>query len=138
MWFFSPTPEPTPETPDTTPTKTQFWAPFQLPITYLDEDQFPLSPTVASDLELLPTPNTNQNTNTQNPTQKTIYDHLLLTETSSPFARQMTANWAQQFTTNTDFLHETQQIILNLPPTPEPTSQEPPAQHQNLQEIQPD
>ena len=137
MWFFSPTPEPTPEIPDTIPTKTQFWAPFQLPITYLDEEQFPLSPTVASDLELLPTPNTNQNP-TQNPTQKTIYDHLLLTETASPFAKQMTANWAQQFTTNTHFLQETQQIILNLPPTPETTSQEPPVpQHQNLQEIQP-
>ena len=135
MWFFSPTPEPNPETPDTIPTKTQFWAPFQLPITYLDEEQFPLSPTVASDLELLPT---SSNTNTQNPTQKTIYDHLLLTETSSPFAKQMTANWAQQFTTNTDFLQETQQIILNLPTTPETTSQEPPVpQHQNLQEIQP-
>ena len=131
MWFFSPTPEPTPETPDTIPTKTQFWAPFQLPITYLDEDQFPLSPTVASDLELLPpqTPNQTQN-------QKTIYDHLLLTETSSPFAKQMTANWAQQFTTNTDFLQETQQIILNIPTTP--TTTEPPVpQHLNLQEIQP-
>jgi len=130
MWFFSPTSEPTPETPDTTPISTQFWAPFQLPITYLDEDQFPLSPTVASDLELLPTsPNTNQNP-TQN--QKTIYDHLLLTETASPFAKQMTANWAQQFTTNTDFLQETQQIILNLPASPEP-----PVPEQNLQEIQP-
>lgn len=140
MWFFSPTSEPNPETPDTIPTKTQFWAPFQLPITYLDEEQFPLSPTVASDLELLPTPNTNQNqnTNTQNPTHKTIYDHLLLTETASPFAKQMTANWAQQFTTNTNYLQETQQIILNLPTTPETTSQEPPVpQHQNLQEIQP-
>ena len=143
MWFFSPTPEPNPETPDAIPTKTQFWAPFQLPITYLDEEQFPLSPTVASDLELLPTSsntntNQNQNTNTQNPTHKTIYDHLLLTETASPFAKQMTANWAQQFTTNTNYLQETQQIILNLPTTPETTSQEPPVpQHQNLQEIQP-
>ena len=143
MWFFSPTPEPNPETPDAIPTKTQFWAPFQLPITYLDEEQFPLSPTVASDLELLPTSsntntNQNQNTNTQNPTQKTIYDHLLLTETASPFAKQMTANWAQQFTTNTNFLQETQQIILNLPTTPETTSQEPPVpKQQNLQEIKP-
>jgi hypothetical protein len=124
MWFFSPTSEPTPE--EIPPIPTQFWAPFQLPITYLDEDQFPLSPTVASDLELLPTQNQTQN-------QKTIYDHLLLTETASPFAKQMTDNWAQQFTTNTDFLQETQQIILNLPASPETTE----TPEQNLQEIQP-
>lgn len=128
MWFFSPTPEPTPEE-ISTPISTQFWAPFQLPITYL-EDQFPLSPTVASDLELLPTSSTSQTS------QKTIYDHLLLNETTSPFAKQMTANWAQQFTTNTDFLQETQQIILNLPPTSlqESQSENP---NTNLQEIQP-
>jgi len=136
MWFFSEQKSNEETTKSLDPQiPTQFWAPFQLPITYLDEDQFPLSPTVASDLELLPTsPNTNQ-TPTQ---QKTIYDHLLLNETSSPFAKQMTANWAQQFTTNTDFLQETQQIILNLPTTPETTEiQDPPVQHLNLQEIQP-
>jgi len=130
MWFFSEqkSNEETSKSLDTTPIPTQFWAPFQLPITYLDEEQFPLSPTVASDLELLPT----QNPQTPTQNQKTIYDHLLLTETASPFAKQMTANWAQQFTTNTDFLQETQQIILNLPTTPEP-----PVPEQNLQEIQP-
>ncbi len=127
MWFFSEQKSNEETSKSSDPLiPTQFWAPFQLPITYLDEDQFPLSPTVASDLELLPTQNPTQN-------QKTIYDHLLLTETASPFAKQMTANWAQQFTTNTDFLQETQQIILNLPASPETTE----TPEQNLQEIQP-
>ena len=127
MWFFSEQKSNEETSKSSDPLiPTQFWAPFQLPITYLDEEQFPLSPTVASDLELLPTQNPTQN-------QKTIYDHLLLTETASPFAKQMTANWAQQFTTNTDFLLETQQIILNLPTSPETTE----TPEQNLQEIQP-
>jgi hypothetical protein len=138
MWFFSEQKSNEEVTKSLDPPiPTQFWSPFQLPITYLDDDQFPLSPTVASDLELLPT---SQNTN-QTPTQqKTIYDHLLLNETSSPFAKQMTDNWAQQFTTNTDFLQETQQIILNLPTSLEPP-QEPTEtsnqEIQTLQEIQP-
>ena len=115
MWFFSKTPEqetssppPPVESPSKDPTKKPqvvFWNSFQLPITYLPE-QHSLSQTVASDLELLP----------PTPEQKSIYEHLLLDENSSTFAKEMTTQWSQQFTTNTDFLLETQQMIQNLPP----------------------
>jgi hypothetical protein len=93
--------------------KVIFWNSFQLPITYL-ENQYPLSQIVASDLELVYTAaSTPQTTGIHTPT---LYEHLLLTETSSPFAKQMTAHWAERFTTDTDFLKQTQQIIQNLPP----------------------
>ena len=118
MWLFSPQ-SPDTETETTSPqktAKTMFWNSFQLPITHLPK-QYPLSQTVASDLELIPT----------HENAKTVYDHFLLTETSSPFAKQMTAEWAQNITTDTDFLKETQQILLNLPPKPSeeiPSTQE--------------
>jgi len=97
--------QPQPQDPPTKTAKMVFWDSFQLPITYLPDQVYPLCPTVAKDLELLPT--------TQ--TQTTMYNHLLLNETSSSFAKQMSTQWAQQFTTDTDFLKETQQIIQNLP-----------------------
>ena len=114
MWSFFQTPEST-ETQQESPktAKPIFWNPFQLPLTYR-EHTHPLSPTVAKDLELLPT--------TENPA--TMYDHLLLTETSSQFAKQMTGQWAQQFTTDTEFLKETQQIVQNLPPAVSPPETE--------------
>ena len=129
MWFFSNTPEqeqetqspppPPPVEPESLPKdptkKTQivFWNSFQLPITYLPE-QHSLSQTVATDLELLP----------PTPEQNSIYKHLLLDENSSTFAKQMTTQWSQQFTTNTDFLLETQQMIQNLPPITPPSETE--------------
>ena len=79
--------------------KTPLYAPFQLPITYLAKcDLQPLSPIVVQDLELVETKGA-----------KSMYDHLF--KPSHPFASAMVHEWKKQFTNNTQYLEDTQQII---------------------------
>ena len=75
---------------------------FKLPITYLDVSQnYALSTVVAADLELAPSQ-----------TGQCMYEYLFLPK--HLFAKQMIQNWKMQYTTNIDFLQDSQQIIKNL------------------------
>jgi hypothetical protein len=92
-------------------TPTQFYHPFQLPITYLDPEHIHhLSPTVATDLELEVSSEKDHHT---------MYQHLLLANgdngESETFSTQMTKEHAKYFTTHVPFLTDTQRIIQNLP-----------------------
>jgi hypothetical protein len=92
-------------------TPTQFYHPFQLPITYLDPEHIHhLSPTVATDLELEVSSEKDHHT---------MYQHLLLANgdnvESDTFSTQMTKEHAKYFTTHVPFLTDTQRIIQNLP-----------------------
>ena len=90
---------------------TNFYHPFQLPITYLDPEHIHhLSPTVAADLELEVSSEKDH---------KTMYHYLLLANgdngESETFSTQMTKEHAKYFTTHVPFLTDTQRIIQNLP-----------------------
>jgi len=75
---------------------------FRLPISYLEPSNvFPLSSTVASDLELA-----------RIDSETSIYDNLFLP--TNNFGRNMIPLWVQNYTTQTDFLQETQQILSNM------------------------
>jgi hypothetical protein len=77
-----------------------FHGDFKLPIEYLPEDQlFPLNPIVASDLELV-----------ESKSETSMYDHLF--QPTTPFAKDMVHKWKKQYTTNTKYLEETQQVLL--------------------------
>lgn len=81
----------------------QLYEPFQLPIQYLEEkERHTLSPVVSNDLELY-----------QPSAEKSVYD--IVFQPSSPFAKDIFQEWSKQYTTNTSFLEETQQIILDTP-----------------------
>jgi len=72
---------------------------FRLPISYLEPSQVhPLSPIVAQDLEL-----------TIPGSEQSMYQHLFRPTTK--FGRNLIPLWSQNFTTNTQFLEETQQLI---------------------------
>ena len=75
---------------------------FKLPITYLDPSKIHnLSETIASDLEL------------KRPGVKdSMYDYLFKTKTQ--FGRNMNSLWLQQYTTDTEFLKDTQKIIKKI------------------------
>lgn len=89
---------------------TNFYHPFQLPITYLAPEHIHhLSPTVATDLELEVSSEKDH---------KTMYHYLLLANDngeSETFSTQMTKEHAKYFTTHVPFLTDTQRIIQNLP-----------------------
>jgi len=75
---------------------------FRLPISYVEPDKLhPLSETVSLDLEL---------SNSEN--ENTIYEHLLLPK--HDFAKRMIPEWNKQFTTDIDFLNDSQQIIKQM------------------------
>jgi DNA mismatch repair ATPase MutS len=79
------------------------YQPFQLPIQYLDEsERHILSPVVSNDLELY-----------QPNEEKSVYD--IMFQPSSPFAKDVFQEWSKQYTTNTVFLEETQQVIEETP-----------------------
>jgi len=94
---------------------------FRLPIAYLEStskhDLHVLQSTVASDLELV-----TLTTNTHTPTktadqqgeteQKPIYDHLFLPQHS--FAKETIYQWKSHFTSNREFLSETQEILKKM------------------------
>ena len=91
---------------------TNFYHPFQLPITYLEPEHIHhLSPTVAADLELEVSVSSEKD-------HKTMYHYLLLANDngeSETFSIQMTKEHAKYFTTHVPFLTDTQRIIQNLP-----------------------
>lgn len=84
--------------------KPNFYGEFKLPIAYLSEHQlFPLSETVQSDVELAIS---------QNPDSKSMYDHLF--QPSHPFAKETIQEWKQSYTTNTEYLGETQLVLKDM------------------------
>ncbi len=77
---------------------------FKLPITYLQDEYIrPLSSTVSSDLEMIAVI----------PESKGMYDYLL--NPQHDFAKKIIPDWNQQFTTNTEFLSESQSILHKFP-----------------------
>jgi hypothetical protein len=91
-------PNPTPEV------KPKIYGDFKLPIAYLPEDQrFPLSETVQSDIELV---------ETQNPESKSMYEHLF--QPSHPYAKEMIQEWKKLYSNNTKYLAETQLVIKDM------------------------
>jgi len=73
--------------------------PFRLPITYLPEsDLHELSPIVSDDLELV-----------NSKSKKSIYEELF--RPSTQFGTDMISEWEKYFTSNTDYLKETQCMI---------------------------
>jgi hypothetical protein len=77
--------------------------PFKLPITYLSkEDIHPLQPSLSNDLELVHSIQTEQ---------PAIYD--LLFQPKHEFAKSMIKEWAKQYTSNIDFLKDSQYVLLN-------------------------
>ena len=75
---------------------------FKLPISYLDSSTvFSLSPTVASDLELA-----------RLDSETSIYENLFLPTNS--FGKNMIPLWVQKYTTNTDFLEDSQKVLSQM------------------------
>jgi len=76
---------------------------FKLPISYIDPSQlFTLSEIVANDLELTMSPNNS----------KTMYDYLFLPK--HRFAKDIIEKWKEQYTTNKEYLQDTQQVIMDM------------------------
>lgn len=89
---------------------------FKLPITYLPSDEIrPLSSIVIQDLELVDTKS-----------EKSMY--ALLFKPSHAFAENMIHEWKQNFTTNTQYLEDTQKVIQE-------TVQNVPINHAKIMEI---
>lgn len=80
--------------------------PFQLPITYLPESskQF-LSPIVSQDLELVPVPV---------PTHSPNAMYHVLFQPSHPWAESTIHDWNRQFSTDIDYLTDTQKILQEI------------------------
>jgi hypothetical protein len=77
---------------------------FKLPISYLQEDQvFPLSETVQADIELA---------TTQNTESISMYEHLF--QPSNLFAKETIQEWKKSYTTNKEYLGETQIVIKDM------------------------
>jgi DNA mismatch repair protein MutS len=86
------------EAPSNTPIHTNF----RLPISYLEPSKLHnLSPIVSQDLELY-VPGSDQS----------IYTHLF--QPISPFGRNMIPEWTKSYTTNTDFLEDTQYLLSKV------------------------
>jgi hypothetical protein len=76
---------------------------FKLPLSYLESSElYTLSDVVANDLELAQSINGS----------KTMYDYLFQPQHS--FAKNMINEWKNQYTTNTEYLKDTQQLIMDL------------------------
>uniref|UniRef100_A0A6C0IBW7 DNA mismatch repair proteins mutS family domain-containing protein n=1 Tax=viral metagenome TaxID=1070528 RepID=A0A6C0IBW7_9ZZZZ len=79
---------------------------FRLPITYVESSKIhPMSPVLVSDLELV------QLTN-PNPNSKPIYDVLF--QPSHSWGKQMIPEWSKQFSTDKQYLTDTQQVISEM------------------------
>uniref|UniRef100_A0A6C0AU05 DNA mismatch repair proteins mutS family domain-containing protein n=1 Tax=viral metagenome TaxID=1070528 RepID=A0A6C0AU05_9ZZZZ len=75
---------------------------FKLPISYLDSSElYKISETVKSDLELVPVVDTS-----------CMYDYLFLPK--HEFAKSIMPLWLEHYTTNTDFLLDTQNVLNNM------------------------
>ena len=77
---------------------------FQLPIDYLEnKDVKNIAEHVSNDLELMNNPNENE---------KNMYQHLF--QPTNPFGEEILHKWNEKYTTNTDFLQQSQTIIQNM------------------------
>lgn len=75
---------------------------FKLPIDYLDSSStFELSPVVSTDLELIGQPN-----------RLGMYEYIF--QPTHSFGKLLIQNWSKIYTTNTDFLNDTQLIVQNM------------------------
>ena len=75
---------------------------FQLPITYLDKSKIhTLSDIVAKDLEL-----------TESPLEKCMYDYVF--DPNTKFAKETVHKWQTYFTSDVDFLHDTQNVVKEM------------------------
>jgi len=83
--------------------------PFRLPITYLPEDEIrPLSETVGQDLELV-----------VSKSDKSMYQQLF--QPSHIFGEATIQDWKKQFTSNIQYLRDTQEIIQTMESEPDYT-----------------
>lgn len=129
---------PSPPTPQ--PEKTPLFHTFSLPITYLDESvRHSLTDIVKSDLELVSTTTAPSPTPTKDTTQKNIEkkqttdgddhnsdDHnadaqqqhqsvySILFRPENEFETNMMEEWGKEYTTDTEFLKDSQHIVLNM------------------------
>ncbi len=85
---------------------------FKLPIHYLDKQVYKLNDVVLTDLELENTDEAVEIDTSSNYTN-TMYDHLL--EPSDDFSSAMITKVNKHYTTNVDYLKDTQKIIKNTP-----------------------
>jgi len=84
--------------------KPKLYGEFKLPIHYLKKDQtFSLSETVQSDVELA---------TAQTSDSKSMYEHLF--QPSHPLAKELLQEWKQSYTTNTEYLGETQLVLKDM------------------------
>jgi hypothetical protein len=84
---------------------------FRLPISYVGQDKlFDLNPTVANDLELIKPPI--EDISGSLIVSNTMYEHLLKPQNN--FASALVPEWSKYFTTDVDFLEQTQHIIHNV------------------------
>jgi len=81
---------------------------FKCPIEYLPKgDIHPLSPVVATDLELA----------VYDPSMSSIYDHLF--KPTNQYGRNMISRWTQSYTTNISYLTDTQMVVHGIGTFPE-------------------
>jgi len=100
--FFPINTEPVPEYKDEKP-PVKINTNFKLPLAYLESsDLYTLSDIVANDLELASSINGSS----------TMYEHLFQPE--HQFAKNMIHEWKNQYTTNQEYLKDTQQIVLDM------------------------
>ena len=94
---------------------------FKLPIHYLDKSKIhSLSDIIAKDLELYPVEpilGEEQQKEEKNEENKSMYDYLFQHDTTnnSVFSRDLLPQWKNQFTTDTDFLLQTQEMVKTIP-----------------------
>ena len=85
---------------------------FKLPIMYLPEDSVrPLSTLVSTDLEMVANQGTVVDKDT--PEKRGMYDYLL--QPQHDFAKTLISDWNHNFTTDTEFLSHTQDVLHNMP-----------------------
>lgn len=90
------------------PPITPLYHPFKLPIRYINPSEvFTLSKTVSDDLELLETSEEHSTS---------MYERIF--QPSNPFAKQLLPEWGSQYTTNIDFLKDTQNVLREIPIEP--------------------
>jgi len=77
---------------------------FKLPIQYLEQSElFCINDTVCNDLELV---------TTQNEKQKSMYHYLL--KPTNEFGEHLIPEWKKYYTTNVDYLKDTQHVLQNM------------------------
>tara|TARA_B100000035_G_C21017344_1_gene562540 strand:- start:99 stop:1913 length:1815 start_codon:yes stop_codon:yes gene_type:complete len=80
---------------------------FHLPISYLEKDVHTIEPTLCNDLELTPSTKNIENTET-----KSIYEYFLKPE--NEFALNILEKWKTNYTSNKEFIKDSQQLILRM------------------------